>query len=124
MQLVDRVPVHPAVLGLIVAAALVALYVIVQSFAGARILDESRDALVGFAEPVAGFIVATIGNELAVQNWDPQYVRNIVERTEAFGGTFYENGIFNKGLLEPVIHLAAARVTSFGGYWFALCPFY
>jgi hypothetical protein len=60
MQLVDRVPVHPAVFGLIVAMALVALYLIVQSFAGARILDESRDALVGFAEPAAGFIVAAV----------------------------------------------------------------
>lgn len=70
-----------------------------------------------------GLLVATIGNELAVQNWDPQYARNIVERTEAFGGTFYENGIFNKGVLEPLFHLAAARITSYAGYWYAISFF-
>jgi len=54
------------------------------------------------------------------QDYDPQYARTIVERAARFGGTYYENGIHNKGPIETLVYDAARLVTSFDTYWFAI----
>jgi hypothetical protein len=65
-------------------------------------------------------VVGTLGNELRVQDWDPQYTRTAVERQIEYGGTYYENAIINKGPLEPFVYDAASWVTSDDGYWLAI----
>jgi hypothetical protein len=59
-------------------------------------------------------------NEFNTQDWDPQFMRDIVLRTMRFGGSYYENGIHNKGPLEPVLYHLAALVTGYESYWFAV----
>jgi hypothetical protein len=59
-------------------------------------------------------------NEFNTQDWDPQYMRDVVLRTMRFGGSYYENGIHNKGPLEPVLYHVAALVTGYESYWFAV----
>ncbi|MDP1819737.1 MAG: hypothetical protein Q8K58_07545 [Acidimicrobiales bacterium] len=65
-------------------------------------------------------VVPVVGNELRVQDVDPVYMRNMVERVAAFGGTYYENSIHNRGPVEPLLYDLAGRVTSYDGYWFAV----
>jgi hypothetical protein len=65
-------------------------------------------------------VVPIVGNELRVQDVDPTYTRNLVERAARFGGTYYENAIHNRGSLEPVLYDLAHRITSFDGFWFAI----
>ena len=69
---------------------------------------------------VIGVVTATFGNHRRVQDWDPQYARTIVERTNAYGGSFYENGIFNKGPLELVVHKISSIIGGFDGHWFVV----
>jgi hypothetical protein len=68
-------------------------------------------------------LAAIFKNEYASQDWDPQYMRDIVERTRHFGGSYYVNGIHNKGPLEPLLYHAAAIVTRFESFWFAISIF-
>lgn len=69
---------------------------------------------------VTGVVIATIANESRVSNVDPTYVRVMVERTHAYGGTFYDNLIYNKGPLEPLLHQIASLVTSYDTYWLGI----
>ena len=57
------------------------------------------------------------------QDYDPQYARTIVERAARFGGTYYENGIHNKGPLETLVYDSARFLTSYDTYWFAIAFF-
>lgn len=66
---------------------------------------------------------AWIGLEYRSQDYDPQYARTIIERAARFGGSYYENGIHNKGPLETVVYDAARVVTSWDSYWFAIAAF-
>ena len=73
---------------------------------------------------VAAFVVAAFfDNEFRSRSWDPQQMRDYVERTIRFGGTFYENGLLNKGPLEPVVYRLAAALTSWEGFWYAISFF-
>ena len=54
---------------------------------------------------------------------DPQYARDIVERTVRFGGSYYENGIHNKGPLEPAVHHLTHLLTTYHSYWFGMAVF-
>ena len=73
---------------------------------------------------VAAFVVAAFfDNEFRSRSWDPQQMRDYVERTIHFGGTFYENGLLNKGPLEPVVYRLAAALTSWEGFWYAISFF-
>jgi hypothetical protein len=58
--------------------------------------------------------------EQRAPDYDPQYARDIVERTIRFGGSYYENGIHNKGPLEPFVYHVAATFTSYEGFWLAI----
>ena len=59
-------------------------------------------------------------NEFRAQNWDPMQTRVYVDRAIHFGGTFYENGLVNKGPLEPFVYRVAAALTSWDGFWYAI----
>jgi len=63
---------------------------------------------------------ALISNELRSQDFDPQYTKTIIERAAKFGGTYYQNGIHNKGPLETVVYDSARIFTSQGSYWFGI----
>ena len=65
-------------------------------------------------------IAAYFHNELRAQNWDPMQTRVYVERTLRYGGTFYENGLVNKGPVEPMVYRLATAVTSWDGFWYAI----
>lgn len=65
-------------------------------------------------------IVAVFRMESSAPNYDPQYMRVIVERTIRYGGSYYENGIHNKGPLEPFVYELAARVGGDTGFWFVI----
>ena len=60
------------------------------------------------------------GNDFWVSDWDPTYIREIVERTMRYGGSFYVNGIHNKGPLEPIVYRFAATFSSWDSYWYAV----
>ncbi|MGI9021982.1 MAG: hypothetical protein ACR2HV_01880 [Acidimicrobiales bacterium] len=62
--------------------------------------------------------VPLLGNELRVQDWDAQFARDIVERVHHFGGTFYENGIYNKGPLELFAYNVARHLGGYDGMWY------
>jgi hypothetical protein len=69
------------------------------------------------------FIVALgalIANEHRSQDFDPQYTRTIIERAAKFGGSYYQNGIHNKGPLETALYDSARLFTSEGTYWFGI----
>jgi len=68
-------------------------------------------------------VVPIVGNELRVQDVDPMFMRNVIERTAKYGGAYYENGIYNKGSLEPIVYDIAHRITSYDGFWFAISLF-
>jgi hypothetical protein len=70
-----------------------------------------------------GVVAATFGNVQRVADVDPQYTRDLVERTIRYGGTYYENGIHNKGPLEPFVYHVAAWLTSWDGYWYTISAF-
>jgi hypothetical protein len=65
-------------------------------------------------------VVPVFGNEHRVQDVDPVFMRNLVERMARYGGTYYENAIHNRGTFEPLAYDLARRLTSYDGYWFAI----
>ncbi|MCU1395670.1 MAG: hypothetical protein JWM34_4098 [Ilumatobacteraceae bacterium] len=70
---------------------------------------------------VGGMAVAAFfHNEFRSQNWDPMQTRVNVDRAIHFGGTFYENGLVNKGVLEPMVYRLAEAITSYDGFWYAI----
>ena len=75
------------------------------------------------ASLVALATIALFRMEASGANYDPQYMRVIVERTIRYGGSYYENGIHNKGPLEPLIYEIAARVGGDAGFWFMIGVF-
>ncbi|MGB8862239.1 MAG: hypothetical protein WCC60_23490, partial [Ilumatobacteraceae bacterium] len=58
--------------------------------------------------------------EARASDWDPQYARDIAERTMRYGGSYYENSVHNKGPLEPGLYQLAAMVSTFDTFWFAI----
>jgi hypothetical protein len=68
-------------------------------------------------------VIAVFRMESSAPNYDPQYMRVIVERTIRYGGSYYVNGIHNKGPLEPFVYELAARLGGDGGFWFVISLF-
>ena len=103
------------------------------------ILDRWADVIIGVQQrmkwtqvwwaPItaAGLVivamVAVFRMEQSGPNYDPQYMRVLVERTIRFGGSYYENGIHNKGPLEPLVYEIAAHLGGHDGFWFVLGVF-
>ncbi len=68
-------------------------------------------------------VVAVFRMESSTPNYDPQYIRVLVERTVRFGGSYYSNGIHNKGPLEPFVYEIAARIGGRDGMWLVVAIF-
>lgn len=65
-------------------------------------------------------VVAVFRIESTAPNYDPQYMRVLVERTMQRGGSYYSNGIHNKGPLEPLVYEVAGRLGGRDGWWFLI----
>ncbi|HWW52229.1 MAG TPA: hypothetical protein VNY84_00560, partial [Acidimicrobiales bacterium] len=68
-------------------------------------------------------VVPVVGNQLRVADVDPQFMRDLIERMHRFGGTFYQNGIYNKGALEPVVYDVARHLGGYNGMWVMISAF-
>jgi len=60
MRLVDRLPFHPAVSGLVFAMALIALYLIIQWLAGEAAIEGWGEVPVSLPAATVGFVVAAV----------------------------------------------------------------
>jgi hypothetical protein len=68
-------------------------------------------------------IAAFFSNALRSADFDPQQMRTYVERTVRFGGSFYENGLHNKGPLDPIIYRFAFTLGGYDAFWYAISGF-
>lgn len=68
-------------------------------------------------------VIAVFRMEATTPNYDPQYMRVLVERTMEQGGSYYSNGIHNKGPLEPLVYEVAGLLGGRAGWWFVLGVF-
>ena len=68
-------------------------------------------------------VVAVFRMEATAPNYDPQYMRVLVERTMERGGSYYSNGIHNKGPLEPFVYEVAGHLGGRDGWWFVVAVF-
>jgi len=68
-------------------------------------------------------IAAFFSNSLRSADFDPQQMRTYIERTVRFGGTFYENGLHNKGPLDPIIYRFAFTLGGYDAFWYAISGF-
>lgn len=68
-------------------------------------------------------VIAVFRMEATTPNYDPQYMRVLVERAMQQGGSYYSNGIHNKGPLEPLVYEVAGLLGGRDGWWFVLSLF-
>lgn len=68
-------------------------------------------------------LIALFAIETRSQDFDPQYARTIIERAARFGGTYYENGIHNKGPIETFVYDSVRLFTSYSTYWFGIATY-
>ena len=68
-------------------------------------------------------VIAVFRMESTAANYDPQYMRVLVERTMEQGGSYYSNGIHNKGPLEPLVYEVAGHLGGRDGWWFVVGVF-
>ncbi|HWM19574.1 MAG TPA: hypothetical protein VNO51_07790 [Ilumatobacteraceae bacterium] len=81
----------------------------------------ARPVVIGVFAALA--IIAVFHMQLSAANYDPQYMRVLVERTIRLGGSYYENGVHNKGPLEPAVYELAGRIGGRSGFWFVIAIF-
>lgn len=72
---------------------------------------------------IVGVFGAWVAIEHRSQDFDPQYARTIVERAARFGGTYYENGVHNKGPLETAVYDSVRIFTGYDTYWFGISAY-
>ena len=69
-------------------------------------------------------VIVVLGTWFAVErrspDYDPQFARDIVERQRVFGGSYYQNGIHNKGPLEIWVPSMVRKLFGFDGFWFGI----
>lgn len=65
-------------------------------------------------------VIAVFRMEATTPNYDPQYMRVLVERTMEQGGSYYSNGVHNKGPLEPLVYEIAGLLGGRDGWWFVV----
>lgn len=125
----DAVEVQRHMVGVMLRFAVIvviALAVAIGDLVPRRVRDlphvpRSTAATVGGLVALVG--AAWIAIEFRAQDYDPQFARTVVERAARFGGTYYENGIHNKGPFEMVVYDAARLFTSYDSYWFVIAAF-
>ncbi len=76
-----------------------------------------------FSVATIGIFATWVGLENRSQDFDPQYTRTIVERAATFGGTYYQNGIHNKGPLETAVYDSARWFTTSDSFWFGISAY-
>lgn len=69
------------------------------------------------------FVIPIVGNQMRVADVDPEFMRDIIERVHRFGGSFYQNGIYNKGVLEPFTYNLARHLGGYDGMWIVISAF-
>ncbi len=84
---------------------------------------ENGVGIATFAAFIVVFAAAVVGNWQRSQNVDPEYTADIVFRTIRFGGAYYQNGIHNKGPLEPFVYQVASWITTRDGFWYGISFF-
>lgn len=67
-----------------------------------------------------GIFATWVALEYRTQDFDPQYTRTIVERAATYGGTYYQNGIHNKGPLETALYDLARLFTTYESFWLGI----
>ncbi len=105
---------------LCVITVLLAIDTLVRRESAARAHPRDTWLPVSTAAAVVTAVIGWFAIEGRSQDYDPQYARTIVERAARFGGTYYENGIHNKGPIETIVYDAARILTSYDTYWFAV----
>lgn len=83
----------------------------------------SRSAATAIGGGVTLVAAAWAALEYRSQDYDPQYARTIVERAARYGGSYYENGVHNKGPFETFVYDVARWFTSWDSYWFGIALF-
>lgn len=68
-------------------------------------------------------IVAVFAMQSSTPNYDPQYMRVLVERAMHTGDSYYASGIHNKGPLEPFVYELAGQLGGPDGWWFVISFF-
>ncbi len=66
---------------------------------------------------------ALFGNELRAQDYDPQFMKVLIDRVGALGVGYYAGALHNKGPFEPFVYRIAAFLTSDDGFWLAISAF-
>lgn len=108
---------------LCVLAVLLAIDTLVKKTSESRQRTTDSWITVSSTSAVALGVIGWFAVESRSQDYDPQYARTIVERAARFGGTYYQNGIHNKGPVETAIYDVARLLTSHDNYWFAIAAF-
>lgn len=90
--------------------------------------DSSRPPMsISVALSTAVSIIGLFGTWIALEHrsrdYDPQYARTIIERAARFGGTYYENGVHNKGPLETAVYDSVRIFTDYDTYWFGISAY-
>jgi len=88
-----------------------------------RSLGVTAVALATTALATTIVLAAFFGNELRSQDYDPQFMKVLVDRVGALGVSYYEGALHNKGPFEPFVYRAAALLTSDDGFWLAISGF-
>jgi hypothetical protein len=73
--------------------------------------------IVAFALVGAG---AAVGNVTRAEAVEPSYTYDIVLRTIRFGGSYYANGIHDKGPLDMLLYHAATWFSTHDGFWYVI----
>lgn len=132
----DSVEVQRHLLGSILRLSL--LLILVVAFATQSLLDRFSNRTVSVSTsrvPISRSSalftalgsVGTFGTWIALEHrsrdFDPQYARTIVERAARFGGTYYQNGVHNKGPLETAVYDSVRLFTNYDTYWFGISAY-
>lgn len=68
-------------------------------------------------------LAALFGNELRAADYDPQFMKVLIDRVGALGVSYYEGALHNKGPFEPFVYRLAAFASSNDGFWLAISAF-
>jgi hypothetical protein len=66
---------------------------------------------------------AIFANWLRTNEPDAQFAREVVVRVAKYGGTYYDNGVLDRGPQEEWFHSLASHISSYDGYWYTISAF-
>lgn len=68
-------------------------------------------------------VITVFAMEPSAANYDPMYMRVLVERATHTGRSYYTSGVHNKGPLEPLVYEIAGQLGGRDGWWFVIAVF-